>query len=297
MWEQLPHLIRAFSKAMYSTWIYYRPDHLLLDAGEGVATTLDNSVFGIQAVFLSHGHMDHLSGLPTLVHIRNAGMGDKTKPLKIYHPLGDTQVLALQDYIRRSSPRLEFELSWEPLEPGMRLPLRAGEHHGRDLLTFPTRHVPRRLTLGFVIVERRRRLKPEFQGRKEEELRHLAHTLGREAFTEVYEQPLLAYVGDSMPVEPAAVEGAELLFHEATFLEAKERERPAHATLEEALGVARDAKVKALILYHLSSRYHFHDVRRAVRQWAQRLGLTIPVGVLWYERLEKVWEGDPESAC
>jgi len=32
--------IIAYSKALYSTWIYYSPDRILFDSGEGASTAL-----------------------------------------------------------------------------------------------------------------------------------------------------------------------------------------------------------------------------------------------------------------
>ncbi len=85
----LQTLIQGHSKALYSTWIFYRPDRLLIDCGEGAATALGNNSYAIEKVLLTHGHIDHISGLPSLLWSRAAGMGDNEKPLEIYYPQGD----------------------------------------------------------------------------------------------------------------------------------------------------------------------------------------------------------------
>ena len=46
--EQLVENISGYSKAKYSTWLFYRPDRLLFDAGEGVSTSLGNFVYGVE---------------------------------------------------------------------------------------------------------------------------------------------------------------------------------------------------------------------------------------------------------
>ncbi|HON45254.1 MAG TPA: hypothetical protein PLR86_07940, partial [Planctomycetota bacterium] len=51
--------ITGFSLAKYSTWFYYKPDHLLFDAGEGVSVMMRNMIYGIEYIFISHGHGDH----------------------------------------------------------------------------------------------------------------------------------------------------------------------------------------------------------------------------------------------
>lgn len=287
-YEDLTHILRGYSKAMYATWFYYKPDHLLFDAGEGVASCLDNAVFGIQSVFLSHGHIDHISGLPTLVHIRNAGMGEKTKPLTVYYPEGDRYVSLLSQYIDRTNPGLTFELQWEPLQPGQRLELSEGAQHGRALETFQTQHTPGRLSLGFNILEKRRKLRPEYTHLSEAEIRARVRACGREELTYEYEQKRLSYAGDSMPVRPEDVAQTDLLLHEATFLTAQDRQRRVHATLEETLDLAAAAAVKALVLFHISSRYPLPEVRREARKQAQRRKLELPVWLWWNERLERL---------
>jgi ribonuclease Z len=156
------------------------------------------------------------------------------------------------------------------------------------LETFRTQHVPGRLSHGFNVLEKRRKLRPEFAHLSEADIRAYVRTHGREDLTCEYEQKLLSYAGDSMPVQPEDVRGTDLLLHEATFLTEADRERKVHATLEETLDLAAAAEVKGLVLFHISSRYPLNQVRREVRKQIRRRKLEVPVWALLEEKLERV---------
>jgi ribonuclease BN (tRNA processing enzyme) len=100
---------------------------------------------------------------------------------------------------------------------------------------------------------------------------------------EPYQKRLLTYSGDSMPLCPEDVEGAQLLIHDATFLRRKDRDRPTHATLDEAAELARDGGCGGLVACHLSARYSVKDVRRALERLRDRGDLEIPVWFLEFK--------------
>lgn len=284
-------VLEGYSKAIYSTWFYYGPDRILFDAGEGVASRLENRAFAIRRVCLSHGHLDHISGLPTLVHIRMAGMGEKTKPLHIYYPEGDGFVEGLKAHLDRAMGRMTYDLVWQPLGPGARIPLTgdaddegAPRQHERWLETFPTRHTRGRLTLGYRVVEHRNRLRPEHAGLPPETIRALVQTHGRAGITEEYDHRLLAYLGDGVPLDVEPYEGADILLHEATFLDGNDRENYVHSTLDEAVKAAVEARARNLVLFHLSSRYPRRQMRLAVPAALKAHGFNPANAWLAYER-------------
>jgi hypothetical protein len=85
------------------------------------------------------------------------------------------------------------------------------------------------------------------------------------------------------------VQGAELLFHEATLLDAAERKNQLHATLDEAVRVAVEAQVKCLVLYHISGRYRTAEVVQAVQESIKRRQVEFPIWCLFRDRLWQVW--------
>jgi len=279
-------LLRGFSKALYSNWLVYKPDNLLVDCGEGAATTLGNNGYAIERVLLTHGHLDHIAGLPSLIWSRAAGMGDNNKPLQIFHPRGDDYVADMRAYLQKTRARLPFELTWTALDAGDEISLIGGERHARRTEAFATQHIPAKLTLGYKILETRRRLKPEFADLAQEKLRELAQS-GAD-LSENYDAILVAFGGDGIALNPDDVRGAEILIHEATILDAGERKHQLHATLDEAVKCARDANVKTLLLNHVSGRYRAAEVKDAARQSAARHNVDFPIWCLLRDRLQNM---------
>lgn len=291
----LSSLLFGHSKALYSTWLFYKPDHLLIDCGEGVATALGNGGYAIERVLLTHGHIDHIAGLPPLIWSRAGGMGDNEKPLAIYHPKNDGYVADMQEYLHKTKARLPFELTWTALEAGesFSLPATDGSRHVRRVQTFTTKHIRDRLTIGYKVLETRRRLKPEYSDLAQEELRQLAQS-GQE-LSEDYEATVCAFGGDGLPLQADDVRGAEVLFHEATILDAAERKHQMHSTLDEAMHVAAQTQPKTFVLYHVSGRYRRSDIEAAARESMARYEVKFPVWCLFRDRLWQI-AADESSA-
>lgn len=300
-------LLFGHSKALYSTWLFYKPDHLLVDCGEGAATTLGNGGFAIERILLTHGHIDHISGLPSLLWSRAAGMGDTEKPLQIYYPRDDLFVADMEAYLERTRARLPFDLQWIPLDAGDSFRLDRSGAQGenikekssqnqrgiRSIQTFATRHIRERLTIGYKIVETRRRLKPEYSGLSQDEIRDRVRSGGPEvarSLSEEYMATLVAFGGDGLALNPHDVRDCELLVHEATILDPAERKHQLHATLDEAVGVAAEVQPKALLLYHISGRYRTGDINRATQESARRYGTNFPIWCLYRDRLWNIIE-------
>lgn len=284
----LTSLLFGFSKALYANWLVYKPDHLLVDCGEGAATQLGNSNYGVERVLLTHGHIDHIAGLPSLLWSRAAGMGDREKPLALYHPSGDEYLADMRAYLEKTARRLTYELTWLPLQAGDEFALPSG----RTVRTWATRHMKDaggwKLTLGYKVVETRRRLRPQSAHLSEAALRDLSAHEGRDAvraLMEDYDATLAAFGGDGFALNPDDVRGADLLVHEATLLDARERGDQAHSTLDEAVEVAVRAGVGCLLLNHVSGRYARDEVGRAGVESAARHGATFPIWCLHRHRL------------
>lgn len=248
-------ILWIYSKALFSTWIYYSPERVLFDAGEGVATTMMSKVYAIKKIFLTHGHVDHISGIWNVINTRNNAMGDREKPLEVYYPKGNRAIEAYLNFIRKANPDLRFSFTIHPIESGEKVFLREAGSFKRFIVPFKTKHTAGEKSFGYHIYETRRKLKDEYKHLDPKEIASLVKKLGQDAVTYEYDQKLLTVSGDSLALKPEEVEGTELLIHECTFLNSKDRRIKNHASIEEVVDTIKKSGVKNVILYHISTRY------------------------------------------
>ncbi len=247
-------ILKAYSKALYASWFYYAPDRILLDCGEGASLYLRQEIFAVEKIFISHGHIDHIAGILTFLCLRQGTKGDNEKPLTIYYPDGDRSMTIMRETARKMLGNyLKFELNWEPVNPGDRIPLKKG----RFMEVFQAdHHVDNPLV--FVVTEERKHLKPELRGTPGPELAKLS---AEEKYAYANAK-VLAYSGDSMPIDPDVYRKAGILIHECTFLNENDRKYRVHSSVQEVFDLARDAEVERLILAHISPRYFRRDIQR-----------------------------------
>lgn len=263
-------LIRGFSRGMYSNWLWHRPLRLVVDAGEGLQLALGSSVFSPDAIAITHGHSDHVLGLPGFLVARRFGKGATDKPVTVHYPAGSSGVEAIREWLARAYAGVEFPVAWVPMTDGMSAPCGTT----RSIEAFTVTHTDADPALGYRIVETRRRLRAEFVALPKPEIEALARSGGRERMTEDVRHIVFAHSGDAMPVPPAQVAGADLLVHDATFLAEADRRYPIHATTAEALAVARDAGAAQVILQHLSIRYERRTAIPVLKAQAAEFGLA-----------------------
>ncbi len=274
--------LRGFSRALFSTWLYHRRFNILFDAGEGVATSLLNRVFGIRRIFLSHGHADHIAGLINLINIRNLGAGDQTANLQIYFPRDNKLIEYITDYLTRTQRDLSFQLEWIPLEADQKIVL-DDQKSKIFMRTFKTRHSQRQLSLGYNIVEMRRRLKPEFANLSQREINEIIWQKGKNEVAEEFEKIIFSYGGDSRPIDPDKVAESLFLCHECTYLNVEDDERnfQQHSYLDEVLETAKSARVENLLLFHTSLRYNLDELRTKIEDGMARIQPGCRVLVLY----------------
>ena len=152
----------------------------------------------------------------------------------------------------------------------------------------PTKHsVP---SFGFVIWERRKKLKAEYQSLNGQEIRDLR--LSGKDVSEELRRPLLAYLGDSAPEgldsAPEMYE-AEILITEITFLSPHHRRQKihkfGHLHLEDVVERRDRFKNKVIIAAHFSTRYHKNTIRNLVEKKIMELNFFVYLEML----INHVW--------
>ena len=261
--------LRGFSRGMYSNWLWHRPLQLVVDAGEGLQLALGSNVFSPSVLAISHGHSDHVLGLPGFIAARKFGKGAVDKPLTIIFPEGSNGIQAVREWLGRAYAGVVFPLNWIAASAGTAVPL----GKTRQLEAIAVRHT-NEACLGYRVVEMRKRLKPEFASMSQADIEAAARRGTRDDLLEESRHVVFAHSGDAMPIDPAAVANADLLVHDATFLDEADRREPIHATTEEAIEVGTRANVKTLVLYHLSIRYNRASAIPALRAQVAASGFT-----------------------
>ena len=258
---------------------------LLFDCGEGTQRQMMRYgvSFGLEDVFFTHFHADHVIGVIGL--LRTMALQGRTERLRLWGPRGALRTLKRAEEF--GMDRLTFALEVTELEPGQRVP-----RTDYAIVPFPVDHRGAR-SLGYALVEedRKGRFNPELarelgvpEGPMWGEIhrgRPVTLPDGRVIEPGTLVGPRrsgrkLVITGDTRPCATTveAARGADLLVHESTFgdEEASRAVETGHSTAREAAAVAREAEVGTLLLTHFSARYSRDtaDLGREAREVFER---------------------------
>jgi len=257
-----------------SAQIFNNDDRIyLIDCGEGTQTQMDN--FGIKKskirqIFISHMHGDHIFGLPGL--LTSYALLGRDRPLELFAPNGmEKWMNACLTY---SHSHLPYKLKITTVDPSIHQLIY--EDQRIEVFTIPLDHrIP---ACGYLFREKKQHPKiiasqierynipiPEIRKIKTQDADFLDAEGNLIPNHELTLPPPLprsfayctdtAYSPDIVPI----VKNADLLFHEATYMESHLEQTivSKHSTAMQAANIAKAANVKQLVIGHFSSRYKF----------------------------------------
>lgn len=247
--------IEGYSRAAVQT--YWRIPELKLGFDLGGSPW---SFMGTQTFFVSHAHLDHLAALPVYVARRRMM---KMEPPTIYLPedMVDPVQRMLKAWQRLDRGRMICNLIG--VRPGDVIEL-SREHRVRVI---ETRHTV--ASVGYIVYDVRRKLKPEYHGLDGSRIRDL-RLEGTEVTAEAL-TPLVCFTGDTSPAGLDShddVYEAEVLITEMTFFRPDHRKEKihkyGHMHLDDILDRAERFRNELIILSHLSTRTAAEAAGRAL---------------------------------
>ncbi|NJE01677.1 ribonuclease Z [Thermococcus sp. JdF3] len=264
----------------------YRGEVILFDVGEGTMRQMNTaklSPMKVEKIFITHFHGDHYLGLAALIQTMN--LWDREKPLHIYGPKYTFEFV--QHFLQSGFFRPGFDIHVHELGETR---LKFGDY---EIWSFKVEHgIP---ALGYVFKEkdRRGRFLPEKLAQyglsegpvlgkleREGQIEWNGRIIRLEDVTGPRRKGLkVVYTGDTEPAERVRLfaERADLLIHEATYLNPAHRGDSYHSTVEEACETARRAKVKLLALFHRAFRYTYDEYLSEASRICREFGVDFVV--------------------
>jgi ribonuclease Z len=215
---------------------------------------------GTPTCLITHTHLDHIAALPVYVARRRMM---RMEPPTIYLPIEGVEDVRRLLLVMQRLDRGRMICQLIGVKPGDEIVL------SRDhvVTAFPTTHtIP---SVGYLVWERRFKLKEEYHGLSGDKIRDLR--LSGASVTNEVRTPLLAYTGDT---SPAGVDNyppvfqAKILITELSFIRPNHRREKihkfGHMHLDDFIERADRFENELIVCAHFSTRYHPQEVQRVV---------------------------------
>lgn len=215
---------------------------------------------GTPTWLISHCHLDHIAALPLYVARRRLM---KMEPPKIYLPAYAVSAVRqmLDSFVRLDRGRMPCELIG--VEAGDEIDL------SRELVlkVLATKHtVP---SVGYIVLERRNKLKPEYLELTGEQIRDLREN--GTTITNEIRKPIVGFTGDT---SPAGLDNnpefytTKILITEMTFVSPEHRKelihKNGHMHLDDFVARAGSFQNEIVVAGHFSTRYNRRQAEKVV---------------------------------
>lgn len=249
-------------------------DLFLFDGGEGTQVSLRRLNLKwkkINAIFVSHTHADHVTGLPGILML--SSQVDRTEPLYIYGPP------KIAEYIDSSRKVLDMYINYPVVVQEIKAPAVCYEGDGFRVRAFPLDHT--KTCVGYTLEEDDR--PGEFNPEAAKKLNipcgplwgklQKGETVTAQDGSEITPDQVMgkkrsgrkfSFVTDTLYLDSIAgeVKNSDLLICEGMFAdeEADQAKEKKHMTSRQAATIARDSNSKRMALIHYSPRYNDKDL-------------------------------------
>ena len=214
----------------------------------------------LPTILITHAHLDHMAALPVFVARRRMM---KMEPPTIYLP---------EENVEWADRLLKV---WQKLDRGRMVCNLIGVKAGQEIelsrdhlvTVFATEHtVP---SVGYLVWQRRKKLKPQYSTLTGNQIRDLR--LSGEEVTLEARTPLVCYTGDTSPPgldNYPPLFDAKILITELTFFRPEHRKEKiykfGHMHLDDIIERADKFHNELIIAMHFSTRYATNQIERAV---------------------------------
>jgi ribonuclease Z len=220
-----------------------------------------DQIIAINHVLLTHGHMDHAAGIAYYLSQRNfCGMAAGT-------------ILAPQNLL---GPMRDIINAWSRLDgnpiPANLVGVKPGDEYrikpNLFARVFPTKHS--RGSVGFSMIEKRKKLKPEYTGLTGSQIVEL-----KKRGVEIdypLEIPIATYLGDTQYVDFSQLQyiaESKILIAECTFYEGDHSGRAEagrHMHIEEFVTLLGQLRNEHIIVTHTTQRTPMREIRKILKE-------------------------------
>jgi ribonuclease Z len=220
-----------------------------------------DQIIAINHVLLTHGHMDHAAGIAYYLSQRNfCGMAAGT-------------ILAPQNLL---GPMRDIISAWSRLDgnpiPANLVGVKPGDEYrikpNLFARVFPTKHS--RGSVGFSMIEKRKKLKPEYTGFTGSQIVEL-----KKRGVEIdypLEIPIATYLGDTQYVDFSQLQyiaESKILIAECTFYEGDHSGRAEagrHMHIEEFVTLLGQLRNEHIIVTHTTQRTPMREIRKILKE-------------------------------
>ena len=270
-------------------------DLFLFDGGEGTQVSLRRLNLKwkkINAIFVSHTHADHVTGLPGILML--SSQVDRNEPWYIFGPP------KIAEYIETSRKVLDMYINYPIIVKEITAPCDVYQGDGFKVRAFPLEHT--KTCVGYTLEEDDRpgEFNPEEafklkvpRGPLWGKLQHGQSVVNEEGREIKPEQVVgqarkgrkFSFVTDTLylPTIAPEVKNSDLLICEGMFSDdcADQAREKKHMTSRQAATIAKDAGAKRMALIHYSPRYNDKDLDVLLQQARQ----VYPDAVLSRDRM------------